>query len=125
MRDAGTDPSVQTVTSTICPHCGVGCVVDLHVQDERILTVTSPLDSSVTGGHLCVKGRFGFEFVNERPSPRERRMHRSAIATRRAADGDERVLTDADLELLDRARTAALATIAPDGHARLVPIATS
>ena len=68
MRAAGTwDPSAQTVTSTICPYCGVGCVVDLHVQDERILKVTSPLDSSVTGGHLCVKGRFGFEFVNERP----------------------------------------------------------
>jgi len=55
------------VTSTICPYCGVGCVVDLHVQDDRILKVTSPLDSSVTDGHLCIKGRFGFEFVNERP----------------------------------------------------------
>ena len=70
MRAAGTwDASAQTVTSTICPYCGVGCVVDLHVQDDRILKVTSPLDSSVTGGHLCVKGRFGFEFVNERPKP--------------------------------------------------------
>jgi predicted molibdopterin-dependent oxidoreductase YjgC len=70
MRAEGTwDPSAQTVTSTICPYCGVGCVVDLHAQDERILKVTSPLDSSVTGGHLCVKGRFGFEFVNERPKP--------------------------------------------------------
>jgi anaerobic selenocysteine-containing dehydrogenase len=59
--------TAQTVTSTICPYCGVGCVVDLHVQDDRILKVTSPLDSSVTDGHLCVKGRFGFEFVNERP----------------------------------------------------------
>jgi predicted molibdopterin-dependent oxidoreductase YjgC len=70
MRAADTwDPSAQTVTSTICPYCGVGCVVDLHVQDDRILKVTSPLDSSVTEGHLCVKGRFGFEFVNERPKP--------------------------------------------------------
>jgi NADP-reducing hydrogenase subunit HndD len=68
MRAAGTwDPSQQTVTETICPYCGVGCAVELHVQDDRILKVTSPLDSSVTGGHLCVKGRFGFEFVNERP----------------------------------------------------------
>jgi len=68
MRAEGSwDPSAQTVTSTICPYCGVGCVVDLHVQDERILKVTSPLDSSVTDGHLCIKGRFGFEFVNERP----------------------------------------------------------
>ncbi len=70
MRAADTwDPSAQTVTSTICPYCGVGCVVDLHVQDDRILKVTSPLDSTVTEGHLCVKGRFGFEFVNERPKP--------------------------------------------------------
>ncbi len=68
MRAAGTwDPSQQTVTETICPYCGVGCAVELHVQDDRILKVTSPLDSSVTEGHLCIKGRFGFEFVNERP----------------------------------------------------------
>jgi predicted molibdopterin-dependent oxidoreductase YjgC len=68
MREAGTwDPSQQTVTETICPYCGVGCVLELHVQDDRILKVMSPLDSSVTDGHLCVKGRFGFEFVNERP----------------------------------------------------------
>jgi predicted molibdopterin-dependent oxidoreductase YjgC len=68
MRAAGTwDPSQQTVTETICPYCGVGCAVELHVQDEKILKVTSPLDSTVTDGHLCIKGRFGFEFVNERP----------------------------------------------------------
>jgi predicted molibdopterin-dependent oxidoreductase YjgC len=68
MREAGTwDESAQAVTDTICPYCGVGCAVTLHVQDERIVKVTSPLDSSVTDGHLCIKGRFGFEFVNNRP----------------------------------------------------------
>ena len=70
MRAAGTwDESSQTVTSTICPYCGVGCAVDLHVQDNTIVKVTSPLDSSVTDGHLCIKGRFGFEFTNERRRP--------------------------------------------------------
>ena len=64
-RDVGR--VAQTVTETICPYCGVGCAVELHVQDNRIVKVTSPLDSSVTDGHLCIKGRFGFEFVNERP----------------------------------------------------------
>jgi NADP-reducing hydrogenase subunit HndD len=65
MRDAGTwDESAQSVTSTICPYCGVGCAVDLHVQDNQIVKVTSPMDSSVTEGHLCIKGRFGFEFTN-------------------------------------------------------------
>ncbi|HUJ07118.1 MAG TPA: 2Fe-2S iron-sulfur cluster-binding protein [Streptosporangiaceae bacterium] len=67
MRQDGTwDQSQQTVTRTICPYCGVGCNVELHVQDNRIVKVTSPLDHDVTSGHLCVKGRFGFEFVQRR-----------------------------------------------------------
>ena len=67
MRQAGTwDESAQTVTETICPYCGVGCNVELHVQENTIVKVTSPLDSEVTHGHLCVKGRFGFEFVQRR-----------------------------------------------------------
>jgi NADP-reducing hydrogenase subunit HndD len=67
MRTAGTwDESRQTVTETVCPYCGVGCMLELHVQDNSIVKVTSPLDSSVTSGHLCVKGRFGFEFVQRR-----------------------------------------------------------
>ena len=68
MREAGTwDETIQTRTDTICPYCGVGCAVTLHAQDDRIVKVTSPTDSSVTDGHLCIKGRFGFEFVNNRP----------------------------------------------------------
>jgi predicted molibdopterin-dependent oxidoreductase YjgC len=72
MRAAGTwDESDQTVTETICPYCGVGCSLELHVQDNSIVKVTSPLDSSVTDGHLCIKGRFGFQFVQNRgPGPR-------------------------------------------------------
>ena len=67
MREAGTwDESAQTVTDTICPYCGVGCTLSLHVQDNDIVKVTSPMDSSVTDGHLCIKGRFGFEFVQNR-----------------------------------------------------------
>jgi len=64
MRAAGTwDESKQRTTDTICPYCGVGCTLSLHVQDNRIVKVTSPADASVTGGHLCIKGRFGFTFV--------------------------------------------------------------
>ena len=67
MRAAGTwDESRQEVTETVCPYCGVGCMLELHVQDNSIVKVTSPLDHSVTAGHLCVKGRFGFEFVQRR-----------------------------------------------------------
>ena len=64
MRAKGTwDESKQTVTDTICPYCGVGCTLRLHVQDNRIVKAMSPADVAVTSGHLCIKGRFGFEFV--------------------------------------------------------------
>ncbi len=57
-------PETQTVTDTICPYCGVGCTLTVHVQDQQIVKVTSPFDNEVTRGNLCVKGRFGFEYVN-------------------------------------------------------------
>jgi predicted molibdopterin-dependent oxidoreductase YjgC len=67
-RDAGTwDESKQTVTTTICPYCGVGCNLELHVQDNEIVKVTSPLDHDVTRGNLCIKGRFGWRYVQNRP----------------------------------------------------------
>jgi len=53
----------QTVTSTICSYCGVGCTLELHVQDNEIVKVTSPADHEVTHGHLCIKGRFGWKYV--------------------------------------------------------------
>jgi NADP-reducing hydrogenase subunit HndD len=51
------------VTTTICSFCGVGCNLELHVQQNQIVNVTSPADHSVTHGHLCIKGRFGFQHV--------------------------------------------------------------
>lgn len=53
----------QTVTRTVCSYCGVGCNLELHVQDNTIVKVTSPNDHSVTSGHLCIKGRFGWQYV--------------------------------------------------------------
>ena len=85
MREAGTwDESAQTVTDTICPYCGVGCTLSLHVQDNAIVKVTSPMDSSVTDGHLCIKGRFGFQFVQNRAADRLPRRGSSADAPSRA-----------------------------------------
>jgi predicted molibdopterin-dependent oxidoreductase YjgC len=71
LRAAGRwDESRQTRTDTICPYCGVGCTLTLHVQDNEIVKVTSPQDHSVTSGNLCIKGRFGFQHVQPR-SPRD------------------------------------------------------
>ncbi|HWK00754.1 MAG TPA: 2Fe-2S iron-sulfur cluster-binding protein [Xanthobacteraceae bacterium] len=67
MRAAGTwDEAEQTTTTTVCTYCGVGCNVELHVQDNKIVKVTSPHDHSVSHGNLCIKGRFGFVHVQSR-----------------------------------------------------------
>lgn len=51
------------VVSTTCPYCGVGCTLQLHVKDDFIYRVTSPFDSPVNHGNLCVKGRFGYDYI--------------------------------------------------------------
>jgi predicted molibdopterin-dependent oxidoreductase YjgC len=69
LRKAGAwDESRQQMVDTICPYCGVGCTLTLHVQDNDIVKVSSPLDASITRGNLCVKGRFGWRYVQDRPS---------------------------------------------------------
>ena len=66
-REDGTwDEEAQTQTTTICTFCGVGCNLTLHVQDNEIVKVTSPHESTVTHGNLCIKGRFGWQHVQNR-----------------------------------------------------------
>jgi predicted molibdopterin-dependent oxidoreductase YjgC len=64
MKEAGTwDETRQEVTRTVCSYCGVGCNLDVHTQDGRIVDVKSPMDHEVTLGNLCIKGRFGWSYV--------------------------------------------------------------
>ncbi len=53
---------------TTCPYCGVGCQQWLHVKDGKIVKVTGVEDAEPNHGRLCVKGRFGYDFIysNER-----------------------------------------------------------
>ncbi len=51
------------IVPTTCPYCGVGCTLELHLQGDTIYKVTSPFDSPVNHGNLCVKGRFGYDFI--------------------------------------------------------------
>jgi formate dehydrogenase major subunit len=48
---------------TTCPYCGVGCQQLLHVKDGKIVKVTAVEDGSPNKGRLCVKGRFGYDFI--------------------------------------------------------------
>lgn len=49
--------------TTTCSYCGVGCTLEVHTLGDRISRVTSPLDAPANRGNLCVKGRFGFDYV--------------------------------------------------------------
>jgi NADP-reducing hydrogenase subunit HndD len=48
---------------TTCPYCGVGCQLWLHVKDKKIIKVTAVEDAEPNRGRLCVKGRFGYDFI--------------------------------------------------------------
>lgn len=51
---------------SVCTYCGVGCVIDLNVnvEDGRVIKITAPIGVPPNNGNLCVKGRFGFEFIH-------------------------------------------------------------
>jgi predicted molibdopterin-dependent oxidoreductase YjgC len=48
---------------TTCPYCGVGCQLALHVKDGKIVKVTGWEGAAPNEGRLCVKGRFGYDFI--------------------------------------------------------------
>lgn len=48
---------------TTCPYCGVGCQQLLHVKNKKIVKVTGVEDGAPSMGRLCVKGRFGYDFI--------------------------------------------------------------
>ena len=50
--------------NTVCPYCGVGCVITLHVKDNKIVHVSSAIGKNLNEGNLCVKGRFGLDFIS-------------------------------------------------------------
>jgi formate dehydrogenase major subunit/formate dehydrogenase alpha subunit len=52
------------LVTTTCSYCGVGCQFDLNVKDGKIIRVTSNPQAPVNGMHLCVKGRYGYDYVH-------------------------------------------------------------
>jgi len=51
-------------TRTTCPYCGVGCEMNVGTREGRIVQVKPVLDAPVSKGHLCVKGRYAFDFTH-------------------------------------------------------------
>ena len=62
MRGQGRPWETKRIRTT-CPYCGVGCQMWLHVKDDRIVKVTAVEGAAPNDGRLCVKGRFGYDFI--------------------------------------------------------------
>lgn len=58
-------PWLENRVETTCTYCGCGCQLQLKVLDDRVIGVTTDVDHGVNQGSLCVKGRFGYEFIGD------------------------------------------------------------
>jgi len=61
-----TRPWLAKRVMTTCTYCGCGCQLELNVMNDRVVGVTTKEDCGVNRGSLCVKGRFGYEFINSK-----------------------------------------------------------
>lgn len=61
-NNAGLEVATKTTDST-CPYCGVGCLIKYHVKDNKIL-YTEGRDGATNHHRLCVKGRYGFNYIH-------------------------------------------------------------
>jgi formate dehydrogenase alpha subunit len=77
------------VVRTTCPYCGVGCQMNLHLKDNLIYGVTAPFDAAPNYGNLCVKGRFGTDFVQHPRRLRTPLIRDKATGQFREASWDE------------------------------------
>ena len=64
---------------TLCPYCGVGCQTTVHVKDEKILYVDGR-DGPANANRLCVKGRFGFDYIHHADRLKKPLIRRDGVA---------------------------------------------
>jgi predicted molibdopterin-dependent oxidoreductase YjgC len=86
-------PNQVDKVRTTCSYCGVGCNFDLNVRDGKIVRVTSTPEATVNGLALCVKGRYGYDYVHHSD-----RLTRPLVRARWLDDVEQRV-ADGDWEV--------------------------
>lgn len=64
LSDTGTLPkNLRKTTTTTCCYCGVGCAIEIETEGDKMVAVNPSFASEANGGNLCVKGRFGNDFL--------------------------------------------------------------
>ncbi len=72
---------------TTCTYCGCGCQLELNVLDNKIIGVATKTDEGVNRGSLCVKGRFGYEFIDDETRLKTPLIRKNGVLTE--VDWDE------------------------------------
>jgi formate dehydrogenase major subunit len=54
----------EKTVRTVCTYCGVGCNLDVKLQNDQIASIQAPYDAEVNSGHTCLKGRYAFKFYD-------------------------------------------------------------
>jgi len=70
--------NIQTIDS-VCTYCGVGCDIAAHVKDNKIQKIFAHPDGVVSQGKLCIKGKYGFDFVDSKERLRIPRIRKSFL----------------------------------------------
>ena len=89
------------IVTTVCPYCGVGCTLDLHIQDDFVYRSTSPFASPVNHGNLCVKGRFGYDFIHSKERLTQPLVRRQGILSPATWDEAMGLVSSRLLEIRD------------------------
>lgn len=53
-------------TTSVCPYCGCGCEIEIETKNGKMTGISTELEKGVNQGNLCVKGKFGMDFVNHK-----------------------------------------------------------
>lgn len=104
-RGKGRSSQIKKVKTT-CSYCGTGCNFYLNVKDNRVIKVTSDYEAPVNRGNLCIKGRYGYDFIHS-----DERIKTPLI---RRGDKFEEATWDEALELIAGKFKELIAKYGPD-----------
>ena len=76
------------LVTTTCTYCGVGCQFDLNIKEDTVIGVTSNPNAPVNGMHLCVKGRFGYDFIHHPDRLKRPQVRRYLLDNKSKSTGD-------------------------------------
>ncbi len=69
----------MTTIDSVCTYCGVGCDIVGHVHENKIVKISASPDGYVSQGKLCIKGKYGFDFVSAKNRVRAPRIKKSFL----------------------------------------------